>query len=157
MQPVELHSSPAKSGFMLAGCIAFVIGSFLMIEHGSDTLVIGLLSLVFFGFALVKIVQRFGEKGPQVIIDDRGVYDKRSIGFVIPWSQIRFVGVTKQFIGLQLLDEQPYLDQYTPAKRFFAQLNTYLGYPHFVVNLAGLEGNAKDIAVLIDTEARRHA
>ena len=157
MQPVELHSSPAKSGFMLAGCIAFVIGSFLMILHVREMFFVGWLGVVFFGFALVKIVQRLGEKGPQVILDDRGVYDKRSIGFVIPWSQIRYVGVTKQFVALHLVDEQPYLDQYTPAKRFFAQMNTYLGYPHFVVNLAGLEGNAKDIAVLIDTEARRHA
>ena len=122
-----IQFSPAKTIFSIAGSILFVIIGCWILVYQPDSgrffnspvvkMVVGLGSILFFGFIAVLSVKRLVSKNKDaVIITDLGITDQASpaaVGF-IPWTDITGVMkvkvFTQEFVVLMLRNPQQYVD-----------------------------------------------
>jgi len=77
----------------------------------------------------------------RLVIDDRGIFDRKLKVGVIEWHDIRGAYVDRvagnAFICLELRDSAKYTSRLSPVRRLIARLNKTFGYTEFSLNLAG--------------------
>ncbi len=157
MGRIEISLSKRKMIFSLMGCLAFVLAGFLfvfrpdtfagktMVRSGSMIMIVGVLSILFFGLCGYYIAKKLFTKTPGLIIDDRGISDQSSgVGSgYIPWNDISGISTFKmfrqQFITVLLKDPQKYIDAETnPAKKKVMQANLRAAGSPFCISTNGL-------------------
>jgi hypothetical protein len=142
MNRIEISISKRKMIISLMGCLAFVLAGFLfvlqpstfagktVVRSSSMIMIVGVLSILFFGLCGYFIAKKLFTKTPGLIIDDKGISDHSSgieAGF-IPWHDIKEIGTFKilkqQFVTVLLKDPQKYIDaESNAAKKKVMQAN----------------------------------
>ncbi len=115
---------------------------------------IGLFCAGFFGLTLVTWVADLFIRGPILVIDAGGLWDKRMSRQPIPWTQIRDAYIRKvkytRFINLDLVDPKPYLPSPLSFRGLLARLNPMMGYSAMTVATLPLAGSAQEILSTIE-------
>lgn len=87
-----IYPSRVKLSLLLAGALLFVVaGAFMVRSGGPAMMVLGVITVAFFGSALPHFAYRLMKPRPSVIVDQTGVHDHASVacaGF-IPWQEVR--------------------------------------------------------------------
>ena len=125
----------------LSGSLVFVGLGFWFLIHppitnhwlfGNMTLffVIGLASVLFFGFVAVTIFIKFSDQKPGLIISRHGITDNSSgvSAGLIPWADIQEIKISKvmsqKFLMILVNNPQAYLDKVkNPLKRNAMKMN----------------------------------
>lgn len=127
---IEIALNKSRIFATLIGAFSFVAVGFVMIFFAAYSermhpiekvllVVVGLISILFFGFAGISISRKFTDPSPGLIIDEYGVTDNSSglsSGF-IHWENIAQVNsinmVNQQFVVIILYDPEEIIDHYT--------------------------------------------
>ena len=139
--PIEIPLSKKKLLLMLAGSVGFIlIGFWFIIDppkisnpyFGDPTLLLllGIVSILFFGICAVYIARKLPENKAGLIIDSSGLIDNSSgvsAGRIL-WSDIQDISVIEihrqKLIMLQVKNPQDYIDrQKSRFKRKMMQMN----------------------------------
>ncbi|UVI30804.1 STM3941 family protein [Paenibacillus spongiae] len=135
-EELVVYPSPRKLLGLCAASIIFVLigGGMIAISLSEEDssvpiLVIGLISILFFGLCLIYVLYRLLNKKPSIVLDDQGIMDDSSYigGGLLRWDQIEeimlydFMG--QRFIGLKLVDTQAFLTQQSGLKKVLIKLN----------------------------------
>lgn len=139
--PIEIPLSKKKLLLMLAGSVGFIlIGFWFVIDppkisnpfFGDPTLLLllGIVSILFFGICVVYIARKLPENNAGLIIDSNGLIDNSSgvsAGRIL-WSDIQNISVIEihrqKLIMLQVKNPQDYIDrQKSGFKRKMMQMN----------------------------------
>ncbi|MVP01059.1 hypothetical protein EDM21_16295 [Paenibacillus sp. N10] len=131
-----IHSSSKKVFVLVIAALAFVVaGGFLFWvgltdeEESAVLMVVGIISIVFFGLCLLYLVFQLFNKKPSLIVNDEGVTDNSSAisGGLIPWQDIEEIilydYMGQRFIGLNLYDTEAYLARQKSMTRMLMKAN----------------------------------
>jgi cbb3-type cytochrome oxidase subunit 3 len=110
---------------------------------------VGWFGVAFFSLCFVAILFQLFRRGPTVVIDELGVFDRRMGVGRISWQDIASVSVSKvrrqRFISLWLRNEEQYLSQCSAAsRRALAAANRALGFSPFCMSFTGLTPGLDD-------------
>lgn len=75
----------------LVGSVALAAGGALMLDHsraGSTNFVLGLAASLFFAWAAVVLCLRLFDKREILVLDHRGLFDRRVVDKTIPWNAV---------------------------------------------------------------------
>lgn len=145
---------------LLLGSLAFVAGGVFILgmppsrgESVQEQQTIGWGCIIFFGGCGLVGVWQLIDLRPRLIIDDDGIYD-RTLGVGrIPWEEIQGAYLLTvsghDFICLELLDADRYLQRTNPVKRALAGAKTALGFAPISLNLSCVAADSRDILELI--------
>lgn len=173
MQTIEIHVSKRKMIFSLIGCVAFVGAGVLFIyspesfarstvfRTGSMIMVVGVISILFFGLCGYFITKKLFSKSAGLIIDDRGVMDQSSgiSGHFIPWSDISGIGKAKvfrqSFVTLIMKNPQDYIDaEKRPAVKKALQMNLRTAGSPFCISANVLDIKFNNLYTLLQHKHR---
>lgn len=143
---------------ILALNLGFVaLGLYLIfLNRNADLLeqLIGLFCAGFFGLTLVTWLADLSIRGPVLVIDRDGLWDKRMSRRPIPWTEIRDAYIRKvkytRFINLDLVDPKPYLPSPLSFRGLLARLNPMMGYSAMTIATLPLTGSAQEVLSTIE-------
>lgn len=143
--PIEIPLDKKKLTLFFLGSIAFVIGGLWAIvnsytNNGSNfAYLIGISSVLFFGYVGVGYGLKILDKKPGLVIDSFGITENSSSVSVgqISWSDIEYIRVLKfnkdRFIAIQVKNPEDYIARQTcRIKRYLMQSN-WSGTPLTIV------------------------
>ncbi|MCQ6562436.1 STM3941 family protein [Paenibacillus mendelii] len=135
-EELVFYPSPRKLLGLSAAAIMFVLIGGVMIgvsrneeDSSVSILIIGLVSVLFFGLCLIYLLYRLLNRKPSVVLNDQEVVDDSSYigGGRLRWDQIEeimlydFMG--QRFIGIKLLDTPAFLSRQSGLKKLLMKLN----------------------------------
>ena len=97
MEKIKIYTSKKKSILLFIGALAFVVGGIYMFMNAESfrgspilTQIIGIITVVFFGFGIYVSIRQLIQNQLMLIIDNKGinVNPKKSLGEVIEWKFI---------------------------------------------------------------------
>jgi len=142
--------------FMFGGCCFFVTLPELL-SRIVGTIGIGLASLVIVGVPIMM-----ARSVPQVIIDDRGIHDRRLGKIeVIRWKDVRWMAIGLQKSGMLLCIEVFDPDSYLAClprwqRLFFTANRTVMRIPELTVDFAGLKPGIKQVVDYLKERAEEY-
>jgi hypothetical protein len=114
-----------------------------------STRFVGWLGVAFFGLAFVVIPVMWLRKGPQVIIDDRGLEDCRLKIGLIPWEDIGSLSIESLYssrrLSVELTDSKKYFSRMPLWKRWSANAGRGLGFSRLTVSFSGLSPGLDEV------------
>lgn len=142
---IIIKFSKSKLVFIFLGSLFFVLFGLNILynhkEYDYFLILVGFISVVFFGFSLVFSLDRIFTKVPGLIINEKGIVDNSSgvkAGF-IPWQDIIKIDITtvgnNSFVNLIVRDPKKYINKNKNfLKKFFVTINyktfkTAIGIP----------------------------
>jgi hypothetical protein len=110
--------------------------------------IIGGTGAAFFGLALIILPARFLRRGPTVIIDHRGIEDRRlGIGIIL-WDDIASIDVqsiqSASFIRVEVIDPETYVPWMPWWSRYFARINEQSGFSPINIGFVDLEPDMEE-------------
>lgn len=109
----------------------------------------GWAGVCFFSLGFVFLPRQFFKSGPQVVIDARGIEDRRSSLGVIEWSDMETLSVgelhSQKFLSIEVSDLGKYLERLSDAGRIAAQANRALGFSEITLGFSGLSHSADEV------------
>lgn len=176
---IEIPLSKIKMILMFIGALAFIaIGMWFIIDppemsyrsgrraifgNPDFLFIIGVISILFFGFVAVFIFKKLFDKKAGLIINQKGIVDNSSglsIGLIL-WSDIQGIETIKvnnqKFIMLILKNPQNYLDKVTnKLKRKGMEVNCkWYGSP-ISISANTLQINHKDLYTLLSEKMKQY-
>ncbi|MBN2716536.1 MAG: hypothetical protein JXX14_11835 [Deltaproteobacteria bacterium] len=116
----------------------------------------GWVGAVFFSLCFIAIPMRFFRKGPQVIIDENGIEDKRLKIGVIEWRHIDRISEGDihgtKFLCLHLTDPEIYLQKLPTWKRRLTKSNNAVGFPEFSLSFVGLSPGYTEVRAFVSDQ-----
>ncbi|MFD0710818.1 STM3941 family protein [Paenibacillus sp. GCM10027626] len=135
-QPLIIYPNVKKMvGLTIAALIFVVLGIIFVAvalteqESAGALMAIGIISILFFGACLLYFMYRLINKKPSLVIDEEGLTDNSSYigGGRLLWTDIKeiklYMFMGQQFIGIELNDNQSYLDRQSGLKKMLMGLN----------------------------------
>jgi len=172
-KPIEIQLSKFKLSLMIIGSLIFVTAGVWLIWHVAVTpashfrrfyfgLIVGSVSILFFGLAAVYLFKKLLDNKPGLIICDDGIIDNSgalSIGF-IPWTdvvEIHEVFMGRQiFIIVEIINPLEYIDrQENTLKRRWMKANYKLYRSVIGITANGLKCNHNELLNLLDSTFRK--
>ncbi len=158
---MECYTSRPKILLQFLVAMCFVIGGYVLTtQPGLLHRVIGWVTIVFFGACGAIFPILFLRTGPQVIINDAGIEDRRWKLGVIPWSDVRLLSVfsiqSSKFLGIELVDPDKYLSRLPSWQRRLAVANRLLGAPEFCISFSGLTPGLRKVVEHLRTQRGLH-
>jgi hypothetical protein len=140
---VECHTSKLKLlGFLDLTCIMVSVSYFCTTLPDMVARVAGWVGVGFFGLGFIAIPLRFFRSGPQVVINEEGIDDRRLIIGVIRWSDIRSLSIRSlnsvKFLCIELVEPEKYLARLPRWRRSLEWTNEILGFPAMTIGFTGL-------------------
>lgn len=158
MEPIVIRPSRLRWALLLVTALVFVAAGVVM-AASSEGVIVGVLSIVFFGLCALVAIQQLTDARPRVVIDDEGVLDRTLKVGRIAWSDIEGAYVRRMhanaFVCLELRDPAKYTAGLSPVMRRLAALNEKLGFTPLSLNLAHTDANPERVAELIEREVLR--
>ena len=155
MNEVVIKTSLWKSILFLAGCLLFVVGGIFVIFYGkgSNSTVVGILSIVFFGTGFFVLLRQGLDRRPRIIIDEQGVTDRTlGVGRIV-WEDIEAVQLssvfTNNFVVLKLKNNEKYLKNLSNISKKLTKVNKDLGFGVLNLNLSLLDMKPKKIYEIV--------
>ena len=159
MEAVELGPKRGLLIVNLIGALCFVVsGVFILgVDRSTKAILAGVGGIVFFGACAVVFARRLMDAAPVVVIDDRGIRDRR-MGVVIAWDRILGASVPTTVgpgaaVVLKLRNPEEIIPKLNPLYRRLAAANKALGFDQIAINVTGFGADVQAIADLIAREA----
>lgn len=145
--------------FLLLINIGFIaLGLYLtLLSEGGDFTgrLAGLFCAGFFGLTLATTIGDLFIRGPVLIIDAQGIWDKRMSPRPIPWRELRVAYIStvrrSKFISLDLFDAEPYLPTPYTFRGVLARLNPLRNYTKVTIPTLPLTARAEEILAMIES------
>lgn len=110
---------------------------------------VGWVALVFFGLCLIAEGVMFFRTGPQVIINDEGIEDRRMKIGVIRWEDILSLRIDKvestKFLCIELVDPEKYLSRLPQRGRWLVTVAERMGFPGVTIAFVGLSPGIQEV------------
>ncbi len=154
---LECYPSMVKLlGLLSLTCVMVGASYFCTTLPESTPRVFGWIGIGFFGLGFIAFPVMFFRTGPQVIINDEGIEDRRLKAGVIRWADVRAVSIgsvnSAKFLCIEVADPEAYLARLPRWKRSLAAANSALGFPALTISFSGLRPGLKE--VWADLQAR---
>ncbi len=116
---IVIEFSKFKSMRLIFFSILFILGGIFLIYMGKPLyIIIGVISIAFFGFALLKLIKKGFRKEPALILSKTGILDDSSavsISYEIPWQDVARIEnksfFSQQFVVVHLKENNKYIDR----------------------------------------------
>lgn len=112
-----------------------IFGLLFLFSSDLFAILIGLLSIAFFGWGFIILIKRIFTSYSLLIVDEQGMTDHSSalaLGFV-PWEDIENVQLrhmlNQTFISVSVKDQEAYLAKMSTLQRNATKANLKMGYP----------------------------
>ena len=132
-EDLVIYPKTGKMIILLLMSIVFVLlGGFLIyvgLEERIMFVIIGIISILFFGFSGIFILNRLINKQPALIISKEGITDHSSYtaGGYIAWEEVRDITLydlfNQRMIGIKLHDTDKFMSQQTGVKKMLMNTN----------------------------------
>jgi hypothetical protein len=155
---MECRTSKAKLLGLLALTCAMVGASYFCTTL-PDTLArgVGWIGVAFFGLGFIAFPIVFFRAGPQVLVNEDGIDDRRLKLGLIPWSDIRALSIgsvnSVKFLCIELVDPEKYLSRLPRWKRALAAANEGMGFPALSIGFSGLSPGLEKVWSYLQTPA----
>jgi hypothetical protein len=143
---IEIETAPMKMALLGFGALGFVATGVWIVRttpSGAFIHLIGWASIVFFGLCAALVVQQvLTLRGPVVVIDRRGILDRRVSDEMIPWDKVQAISTwSHQNNKTMILKLDADFDAAFPTKRITRMtrgINAKLGADGIAINPSGL-------------------
>ena len=156
---MECHTSKAKL-LGLLGLTCAMVGASYFCTTLPDLAprVFGWIGVAFFGLGFIAIPVMLFRTGPQIVINDEGIEDRRMKIGVILWDDIRSLSIgavnSTKFLCVDVADPQKYLSRLPPWKRRLAAANGSLGFPPLSISCSGLSPGVEEVWAYLQAQGR---
>ena len=102
--------------------------------------VFGWMGICIFSPCFIIFLRLFFRTGPQVIIDERGIEDKRSKAGLVEWDDVVTLSIGKvysqRFLCIEVVDARKYLDRLPAVAKAIARSNRALGFTEITIGFS---------------------
>lgn len=152
IEPIVIPSKKLGNMVYALGALMCVIfGLLFLFSSDFFAILIGLFSIVFFGWGFIILFKRIFTSHSLLIVDEQGMTDHSSalaLGFV-PWEDIENVQLrhmlNQTFISVSVKDQEAYLAKMSTLQRNATKANLKMGYPLINITLNTTGKNPKVI------------
>jgi hypothetical protein len=111
--------------------------------------VVGWLGIAFFGLGFIAVPRMLFRTGPQVVINDEGIDDRRMKCGVIRWEDIRSLSLGSvngsKFLCIEVADPEKYLSRLPRWQRSLAPVQEAMGFAGLTIGFVGLTPGIKEV------------
>jgi len=153
MSTIQIYNKPIKVLPYCVISIAFVsIGIWLMLtSKDASNFYIGLAALCFFGLCLGVSIYVLFDKSPQIVLSEKGIWNKQVKLSVIHWENIQNVATVRvfaqAFIAIKVNES---IAATVKQPKWISQFNQALGAETINFSASSLSVNPKEITALIN-------
>lgn len=149
-------------GLLGLTCVMVGVSHFCTTLPGLIPQVVGWIGVGFFGLGFIALPVMFFRTGPQIVINDEGIEDRRLKIGVIQWGDIRSLSIgsvnSAKFLCVGLSDPERYLNRLPRWRRSLTAAVEALGFPALTISFSGLSPGLKEVwAYLHARDSRRYA
>ena len=147
---MECYPSKVKLlGLLALTCVMVGVSYFCTTLSGLLPQVVGWIGVGFFGLGFIALPIMFFRTGPQVLITDEGIEDRRLKIGVIRWEAIRSLSLrsveSTKFLCVELFDPERYLSRLPRWTRPLRVVTEALGIPSLTIGFSGLSPGVKEV------------
>jgi len=146
---MECYPSKVKLLGLLALTCVMVGVSYFCTTLGLLAQVVGWIGVGFFALGFIAIPVMFFRTGPQVLITDEGIEDRRLKIGLIRWEAIRSLSIrsveSTKFLCIELFDPETYLSRLPRWTRPLRVVTEALGIPALNIGFSGLSPGVKEM------------
>lgn len=147
---MECYTSKVKLlGLLGLTCVMVGVSYFCTTEPGLIAQMVGWIGVSLFGLGFIAFPVMFFRSGPQVIINDEGIEDRRHKIGIIRWEDIRSLSIgsvnSAKFLCVELSDPKRYLSRLPRWEQSLAAVNEALGFPALTLSFSGLSLGLKEV------------
>jgi hypothetical protein len=103
----------------------------------------------FFGLGFIAFPVTCFRSGPQVVINDEGIEDRRLKIGIIPWEDIQSLSIgslnSVEFLCVKVFEPEKYLVRWPRWKRSLAGMNAAFGFPALTISFSGLSPGIREV------------
>ena len=156
---MECHNSKVKLfGYLVLTCLMVGGSYFCTTLPGLKAQVAGWFGIAFFGLGFIAIPIQFFRGGPQVLIDENGIHDRRLKIGAIRWEDIRSLSIgsinSAKSLCIEVVEPEKYLGQMPAWKRKLARANRALGFPPLTISFGGLSPGVDEVWGYLQVQRR---
>jgi hypothetical protein len=146
-------SKPRTFGLIGLTCVMVAMCYFCTTLPDITPRVVGWIGVCFFSLGFVVLPRQLFRSGPQVVIDGRGLEDRRSKLGLVDWADVVSVSIgevrKQKFLCIEVVDPKKYLDRLSAAGRVAAQANRGLGFSEITIGFSGLTHSTEEVMTFI--------
>jgi hypothetical protein len=147
---MECYPSKLKLlGLLGLTCVMVSVSYFCTTEPSPIDRVVGWIGVGFFGLGFVAFPVMFFRAGPQVVINDEGIEDRRWKIGAIRWEDIRSLSIgsvnSAKFLSIEVADPEKYLCRLPRWRRWMGAANKALGFPALTIGFSDLSPGLKEV------------
>ncbi len=138
------------------GCLLFVLLGFslIFIDRGLIPIISGIICIGFFGFGFFVLLFRgLLDRRPLIVIDEKGINDRRLGVGRIDWEDIKFVklnsGNKNSSISLKLVNFEKYLKNLPRASKILSRFNGDLDFGILDITFIGIDTKPQKVYEII--------
>jgi hypothetical protein len=146
---MECYTSKLKL-LGLLGLTSVLVSVFYFLTTMPDLIsrVVGWIGVSFFGLGFIALPIQFFRAGPQVVINDEGIEDRRDRLGIIRWGDIRSLSIglvsSAKFLCVEVADPERYLSRLPRWGRSLTAATKALGLPALTIGFSGLSPGLKE-------------
>jgi hypothetical protein len=146
-------SKPRTLALIGLTCVMVAVCYFCTTLPDVTPRVVGWIGVCFFSLGFVVLPRQLLRAGPQVVIDERGLEDRRSKLGLVDWADVLSLSVgeirKQKFLCIEVVDPKKYLDRLSTAGRLAAQANRALGFSEITIGFSGLSHSTDEVMKFI--------
>jgi hypothetical protein len=147
---LELEISKVRLiGLLGLTCVMVATSYFCTTLPQLTARIVGWAGVCFFSLGFVVVPKQLFKRGPQVVIDERGIEDRRAKLGLIEWIDVTSLTVgeihAQKFLSIEVSNPQKYLERLSNAGRIAAQANRALGFSEITIGFSGLSHSADEV------------
>ena len=155
---MECYASTSKLlGLLALTCAMVGLSYFCTTLPDSTARVVGWIGVGFFGLGLIGLPLMFFRTGPQIVIGDDGIEDRRLKIGIIRWQDVRSLSIgsvnSVKFLCVEVLYTEKYISRLPRWKRLLAGANSALGFPALTIGFTGLSPGIKAVWAYLQDRA----
>jgi len=144
-------------GLLALTCVMVGVSYFCTTPRDEVARAFGWIGVVFFGLGFIAIPIMFFRAGPQVVLSEDGIEDRRLKLGLIPWGDIRALSIgsvnSVKFLCIQLVDPQKVLSRLPRWKRAMTATNEAMGFPPLTIGFSGLSPGIEEVWAYVQAPA----
>lgn len=155
MKEIKLYKSKWKNLGLFLGCSVFVFGGIYFISDKYSDLfkiIIGWVSILFFGLGVLVAFYNLLDWRPQIIINEIGIYDRTILKEFINWNIIEnayLVDTGVKFICVSLKSGIDIKKSQSKFSKKISSINKAMGFEELNINLSSIKIDEKRLTEFI--------
>jgi hypothetical protein len=121
--------------------------------------VVGWIGVSFFGLRFIVLPIQFFRTGPQVVINDQGIEDRRHRLGIIRWEDIQWLSIgsvsSAKFLCVEVADPETYLSRLPRWGRLLGAATKALRLPPLTIGFSGLSPGLKEVWAYLQAQHSR--